>query len=206
MIGLVLWSVAGGFVLAILAAIILNDLSQFKERTIDEVSEFLRPIDDKAVERVLFDPDVDGKLKWLRVPVNYRRKQRVRLDLAGKWYQWKHYRVRILLQWGNTEWHDLHFLGSQNEYTPEALENLAVLRQKGKQFCSLALGVRAKIWALRILMRMDKLRLLPTPKMAPLGRAFDINMPALYDEIKKAAVIFARTYGDDQSEQLAALL
>lgn len=206
MFGLVLWSVAGGFVLSILTAIILNDLSQFKERTIDEVSAFLRPIDDKAVERELFDPDVDGKLKRLRVPVNYRRKQRVRLDLAGKWYRWKHYRVRILLQWGNTEWHDLHFLGTQDEYTPEALENLEILRQKGKQFCSLALGVRAKIWALRILMRVDKLRLLPTPKMAPLSRAFDIHMPELYEEIKKAAVIFARTYGEDQSDQLAALL
>lgn len=205
MIGIVLWSVAAGAVIAVAVAIILNDLSQFKERTIDEVPDFIRPEGEQITE-MLFDPHADEGLRLTRVPANFRRKQRTRLDLAGKYYRSRNHRVQVVLQWGNTEWHDIHFYQTHDEYTEEALKNLQILRRKGKLFNRSVLLLRVKIGALRILMRLDRFRFLPTPGIAALRRMGSVDMVKLYLEVKEAAVVFARTYGEDISEELASLL
>jgi hypothetical protein len=205
MIGLMLWSAAGCIVVILGLVVLLHDLSQFKERTIDEVPEFLRP-EGERIDEMLFDPAVDGSLRALRVPVNFRRKQRARLDLAARYYASKNHRVRVLLQWGNTEWHDMHAFRTQDEYSQDALKNLAILRRKGKRYNRLVLRLRAKIWAMRIVMRLDKLMLLPTPDIARLRRIATVDMLALYQEIKAATLAFGRTYGEETEHELASLL
>ena len=205
MIGFALLCIAAGSLLAAVAFLAFNQLAQFKERTIDDVPEFLRPPKEE-VDRSLFDPAVDDALRQLRVPETLRRKQRIRLDLAAERYRCKYHAVRVVLQWLNTEWHDMRHLHTMGEYTQEALENLQIARELGSRFCRLALLPMAKMWMLRILLRLDKFLLLPTPNIAAFRKVGRVDMLKLYEEFKLAAAEFARTYGDDQSEQLRALL
>lgn len=199
-----LWMAVGS--LSTIALLLFLDwLAQFDKRTIDDVPEFVRS-QNPQIDEELFDPDIEEALRRLRVPVNLRRKQRVRLDLAAERYRGKYHNVRTGLQWLNTEWVDMHHLNSMDEYTEDALENLQIARKDGKRFLRLGLRVRAKIWVLRILMRLDKLRLLPTPNVAALGKVAGVDMLKLYEEFKAATAEFARTYGDDQTEQLKVLL
>ena len=205
MIAFGLLCIAVGTLLTIVGFLFLNHLAQFSERTIDDVPEFVRP-QDPQIDQTLFDPDTDEALRRRKVPVNLRRKQRVRLDLAAERYRSKYHNVRVGLQWLNTEWQDMHHLNSMDEYTPEALQHLQIARQRGKRFLRLGPLARTKIWALRILMRLDKFRLLPTPNVAALGKITGVDTLKLYEEFKAATAEFARTYGDDQTEQLKALL
>jgi hypothetical protein len=205
MIGFALLCMALGSILTIVAFLILNGLAQFNERTIDDIPELLRPQDPK-IELQLFDPAVDEALRTLRVPVNFRRKQRVRFDTAAERYRNKRYHTRLLLQWGNTEWRDMHRLHTMHEYTQEAVENLQIARERGKRFLRLAPLVMARIWILRIVLKVDKFLLLPTPNVSDLRRLGSVDMLKLYDEFKLAMAEFARTYGEDESEQLRAVL
>jgi hypothetical protein len=205
MIGFALLCLAVGILLTIVGFLFLNHLAQFSERTIEDVPEVLRPTNPE-IEQSLFDPAVDEALRRLRVPVNFRRKQRIRLDLAAQCYRCKFHHVHLCLQWLNTEWHDMHRLNSMDEYTEDALENLDLARETGKRFFKRAALVMAKLWLLRILMRLDKLRLLPTPRISALRKFAGVDMLKLYEQFKAATAEFARTYGDDESERLKALL
>jgi hypothetical protein len=95
--------------------------------------------------------------------LNLRRKQRIRLDLAGERYCCKLHNARLLLQWGNTEWHDVRRLHTMDEYTKDALESLLLALQLGRRFFWLALLLIAKICVLLIALRLDVLQLLKTP-------------------------------------------
>jgi hypothetical protein len=100
----------------------------------------------------------------------------------------------------------MHHLNTMHEYTEDALENLQIARESGKKFFKLAPLVMTKIWVLRIVMGLDKLRLLPTPRIAALRKFAGVDMLSLYEDFKAAITEFARTYGDDQTERLKALL
>lgn len=205
MAGFVLLCVTLGSMFAIVAFLALNRLAQFNERTIDDVPEFLRP-QQHDIDDQLFDPKLDESLRQLKVPVNFRRKQRIRLDLAAERYRCKHYHVRLLLQWGNTEWRDMHKLGSMHEYAEEALENLQIARESGRRFLKLAPLVMGRIFVLRIALKLDKFLLLPTPNIAAQRKIGKVDLLRLYEEFKEAMAEFARTYGNHQSERLRSLL
>lgn len=205
MIGIVLLTIAITISAIVVSVIALHNLSQFKRRTIDDVAEFVHPLEEN-VSQELFDPQVDDALRVLRVPVNFRRAQRSRFDLAGTHYRYQHQRVRVLLQWANTEWYDMRTLATENEYSEQALRDLRTMRQKGKRFCRLVLVLRLKIWAWRVVMAIDQSRLLRTPRLSAYRTVGLVDMLELYQDIKLAAAGFALTYGEEESQNLLAAL
>ena len=197
----VLWLTALGVILMCGMFWLLNELTKFKQRTISEVPDFLRSLDGRVTAE-LFNLGMEQEQRQQRAPRNFRRDQRIGLDLAREYYLRQYHNVRIQRQWSTTESNFIRRFNTQDEYTEARLEKMEQVRRQSRKFCQLAVLVLAKIWILSLLMSLDKFCLLPTPGVAALSKIGPVDMLGLYREIKAAAAEFAKTYGDEKSQAI----
>lgn len=195
---LLLCAVAGS-ITTIIGFILLRKLSGFNDRTIYDVPEVLRQIDEALVQRV-FDIEAETATRQVRGPYYFRREQRYRFDLAAALYGELYTNVCKLLQWLNTEAPAIRKLKTEDEYGPEALEQMEIGRREGARFCRYALCIIVKTRMLGLLMFLDRFCLLRTPSVAALLKFGNVDLLELYQEIRKAVTEFAMVYGEEQSK------
>jgi hypothetical protein len=179
--------------------LLLKRLAQFTKRTLDDVPEFLRPINHEAVEK-LFDADEERETLAFG---NFRRGLRARLDLAREYMQNLHHNVTIVCQWGETEWSDM--VRHDLEYDEETRKKILALHREAITFlvaCRVAL-LKMCFWSL---LHFDKWPVLPLPSVAALRRPGSVDLLHAYQRVKQAAAELAFIYGEEHSSEILELM
>lgn len=184
----------------------LNRASRFKERTLEEVFDFVHPLDNQDAE-TLFDPDEEGQAAhFWQTRELYREEQRRRLGRAQTYILRRRHNALIVEQWANTEWSDMHQHCLQDEVGPDLIEAILAVRKAAGAFRMAATIVLAKISLWNLFLLWDKGRLLPIPSVAGLRKTGSVDLLLSYREVREAALALTRFYGDERYEKLQSLI
>jgi hypothetical protein len=99
---MVLWNlvITAGFIsCAVIAAFIWF---RFPDRTVDDVVDFLLPVDLERAEELL-DPKAESVLRWDLGRAEFRRLQRKRIHLYLVFVRRMAHTASLLIDWGNRE-------------------------------------------------------------------------------------------------------
>jgi hypothetical protein len=174
---------------------LLKRLSWFTKRTWDEVPEFLRQLDWEAVEK-LFDAEEEQASFS-------RRTLRARLALCREYLKRMQHNAMVVYQWAETEWSDM--VRHRLEYDPATVEKILALHRDAITFLVAARITLVKIWFWSVL-HFDKVTIFPVPNVAGLRRPGSLDLIASYRQVKKAAAGLAEVYGEEQVEEIRALM
>jgi hypothetical protein len=148
---------------------LFKHLSQFTKRSLDDVPEFLRPINQAAVEK-LFDANVEREALAFS---NSRRTLRCRLDLARIYVQNLQHNATIVCQWGETEWSDM--VRHDLEYDEDTRAKMLALHHEAVTFLMACRVVQVKIWFWSLL-HFDRWTAVPAPSVAAMRRPGSIDL------------------------------
>lgn len=181
------------------AYFLLKHLTQFTKRSLDDVPEFLRPVNHPAVQK-LFDENEEREALAF---TNVRRTVRCRLDLAREYVQNLQHNATIVCQWGETEWSDM--VRHQLEYDEDTRAKLLSLHREAVTFLIACRVVRIKIWFWSLL-HFDRWAVVPLPRVSALRRPGSIDLLQSYQRVKQAAAALASIYGEEYSTEIEALM
>jgi len=191
------WTIVGG-VLFPAGFFLFNQFVRFRDRTLDDVIEFLiNPEHEDS--RTVFDAQIEQELRFLKVKRNFRRTQRRRLDLVRRYFRTMMYDMRIVVEWANTEWKDMMYLHAEDEYDADTHELMKLIRKKGKLFLFMAFLRLGYVWFLMFSLRIG---VLPIPGIARLYKLAGIDMLKLYDQVKAASAQWAATCDEEYGQQI----
>ena len=155
------------------------------QRAIDDVVYFLYPVD-SALLAALLDPATDHDLRWNLGPRNFRDAQRRRMRVFGELLRRMAHNSRVLVEFGNALSLDDSFEPGFGSKLHEAAANVCV-------YCTGA-RLRLRGW----LSLPNGFGLVPTPGLADLRKAADVDGVKAYDELRTAAAeAFARLRPDE---------
>lgn len=175
------------------------------ERTIDEVTVFLRKVDwDETLE--VFDLARERYLRIVQSDAHFRRTMRVRIHKAREFMARMYHNVRVVHEWATTELNDIF------EKPPETCTNedkkLRAIAEMAREFRMLATirMIKLTIW---MVLRIERWPIVRIPSIASLrhcGAQGNIDLIELYDRLKNAAADVALTYGPQFSDEIQASL
>lgn len=166
----------------------LSNWSRLKKRTWDEYCPNLRQFDWEEA-RILFDHEEEERLRDLRDPLQFRRDQRARLDLAMELIGRAYHDSRLSLEWSSTEWRDMFDL--HLEYDPELVEAIRLLRKESTSFNRIARAVLLQMWLFSLL-HFDQWRFMPVPSVVARRKTFGQDILQAYERVRQAAANMAR--------------
>lgn len=178
---------------------LLKRLAWFTKRTWDEVPEFLRHLDHESVEK-LFDAQEEQEVLLFS---NFRRTLRARLALSREYLKRMQHNATIVYQWAETEWSDMVRHGL--EYDDETRSRILALHRECITFLVAVRVALIKMWFWSIL-HFDKITILPAPSVAGMRRPGSVDLMAAYQQVKEAAAGLAGVYGEEQVEEIKALM
>jgi hypothetical protein len=178
---------------------LLKRLSWFTKRTWDEVPEFLRHLDPEAMEKLFEEGEEHEALTF----ANSRRQLRAQLALAREYLKRMQHNATVVYQWAETEWSDM--VRHRLEYDEDTRAKILALHRESITFLVAARVALIKMWFWSIL-HFDKFTLLPLPSVARLRRPGSVDLVAAYQEVKAAAAGLAEVYGEEQVEEIRALM
>jgi hypothetical protein len=156
-------------------------------RDIDDVVPFLHPVDSSMVESLL-DPAADYSLRWRLSPRAFREAQLRRMRLYRELVRRMSDNAAVLAEFGRTR-----FGGSASPTSGPGsrLEDAHVAVQVYSSF----VAARLRIW---LSLPLDVFGLMPTPDLARLRKAGDLDGPRAYEDLRVAAVqAFAQLKPDE---------
>jgi hypothetical protein len=157
-------------------------------RDIDDVVHFLYPVDLSLVDSLL-DPAADFSLRWSLSPRHFRAAQRRRMRIYRELLLRMAHNSIVLVEFGNAL--------SVDEKTPEFGSKLQDAAVKTRLYTGSA-RLRIRLW----LLLPYAFGMLPTPDLARLRKAADLDGPATYDELRTAA---AAAFAQLQPAEIDAL-
>jgi hypothetical protein len=171
LIGLIFALYALGYVLVLYRA-----LTRIPRRDIDDVIPFLHPVDSSMVEALL-DPAADYSLRRRLGPRSFREVQLRRMRLYREMVHRMSENSGVLAEFGRAKF------GSSDGLTPgpgSRLEDAHVAVQVYSTFA----GMRLRVW---LSLPLDRSCVIPTPNLARLRTAGDVDGLNAYEELKAAA-------------------
>jgi hypothetical protein len=184
----------------------LDRASRFKERTLEEVFDFVLPLSNQDAE-TLFDPKEEEQVAhFWQTKELYREEQRRRLGRAQTYILRRRHNALIVEQWANTEWSDMRQHSLQDEVGPDLIEAILAVQQAAVAFRMAATVVLAKISFWNLLLLMDKWRLLPVPSVAGLRKTGSVDLLLSYRAVREAALALAHFYGEERYQRLESLI
>jgi hypothetical protein len=160
-------------------------------RDIDDVVPFLHPVDSSMVESLL-DPAADYSLRWRLSPRAFREAQLRRMRLYRELVRRMSDNSAVLAEFGRARY------GSNDGPPPgpgSRLEDAHVAVQVYSSFAA----VRLRIW---LSLPLDVFGLMPTPDLARLRKAGDLDGPKAYEELRLAAAEAFAQLSPDEIEAL----
>jgi hypothetical protein len=189
-----------------LVSLSLDRASRFKERTLEEVFDFVHPVNNQDAE-TLFDPQEEEQVAcFWQTKELYREEQRRRLGRAQTYILRRRHNALIVEQWANTEWSDMRRNCLQDEVGPDLIEAISTVHQAAVQFRLAATTVLAKISFWNLLLLADKWHRLPLPSVAGLRKSGSVDLLASYRAVREAALALARFYGEERYQRLEYLI
>lgn len=184
----------------------LDRASRFKERTLDEVFDFVHPLGNQDAA-TLFNPQEEEEVaRFWQSKEFYREEQRRRLARAQSYILRRRHNALIVEQWANTEWSDMRRHHLEDEAGPDLIEAILSVQKAAAEFrvaCSLVLG-RIGLW--NMLLLADQWRRLPIPSVAGLRTAGKVDLLLSYQAVKESALALARFYGEERYQRLQSLM
>ena len=144
-------------------------------RDIDDVVHFLHPVDLSLVESLL-DPAADFELRWRLSPRAFREAQLRRMRLYLELVQRMADNSAVLAEFDNAVRRADNFTPGLGSKLEEAAINVRLY--------SMFARVRLRIW---LSLPLDAFGVVPTPDLARLRKAADLNGPNAYEELRTAA-------------------
>jgi len=160
-------------------------------RDVFDVVPFLHPVDSSMVESLL-DPAADYSLRWRLSRRAFREAQLRRMRVYRELLHRMSDNSAVLVEFGRARF------GSGDSLTPgpgSRLEDAHVAVQIYSTFA----GVRLRIW---LSLPLDRFGIIPTPDLARLRKAGDLDGLKAYEELKAAA---AEAFAQLQPDEFDAL-
>ena len=184
----------------------LDRASRFKERTLDEVFDFVYPLDNQDAG-TLFDPEEEEQTAvFWQTRELYREEQRRRLARAQTYILRRRHNALIVEQWANTEWSDMRRHHLEDEAGPDLIEAILTVQRAAVEFRVACTTVLARISFWHVLLLADQWRILPLPSVAGLRTTGKVALLLSYRAVKQAALALARFYGDERYQRLQSLM
>lgn len=176
-------------------------LGKFPQRTIDDVTPYLRPAESSELEALL-DPGQEANFRMRMSPQEFASWQRRRIHLLREYLLRMSHNALVLIEWGNME--------SLTETSdPEQSKKKQLLAQELVQAAtefrlySLMALVKLKFW----LVLPSPLRFLfPTPSLPEMRQVFGIDALCSYQRLKTAAGGLSLAYHNHFHDELIELL
>jgi len=191
MMAIILWNIiiTAGFISCVVVAYWI--WFHFPDRTVDDVIDFLLPVDLEKAESLL-DPHAESTLRTDLTRTEFRRLQRKRLHLYLALVRKMSHNASVLIEWSNQE----------AEGTDERTVQLAhELQQTGVEVRLYSLLAQAKLrfW---LLIRLDSWKILPAPSLYELQEAGGIHGLETYERLKTTASFLFLEMGHRNLEEL----
>jgi hypothetical protein len=187
------WLPLALFALAFLYMLIHRQF-RLGERSMDEVTMFLRRIDWSEMQEV-FDLPRERYLKTSQPDRRYRRSMRVRIHAAREFMARMYHNVRMVHEWANTELRAI--LRKPEETLTERDRRIIALAEKAVEFRVFAL-LRLFQLTLWSVLRIETWPLAAMPSIAALRRCGDrgeFDLLALYHGLQEAVAGLALARG-----------
>jgi hypothetical protein len=189
-----------------LIALGFDRASRFKERTLEEVFDFVYPVSNQDAETLFSAKEEEQVAQFWQMKELYREEQRRRLGRAQAYILRRRHNALIIEQWANTEWSDMRKHSLQDEAGPDLIEAILAVRQAAVTFRMASSMVLAKISFWHSVRLVDRWRLLPAPSVAGLGKTGRVDLLVSYQAVRQAALALARFYGQERYELLESLI
>ena len=163
----------------------------FPERTVDDVVDFLMPVDLEKLEALL-DPEAEGSLKRQLTREEFRKLQRKRIHLYMSFVKRMAHNASVLIDWANRE----------AEGCDERMVKLAHDMQQGAveiRLYSLLTLIKLNIW---LFLRVDSWSFMPMPSLFDVREMGGIKGVESYDRLKTTAGFLFLEMGQPNFEQL----
>lgn len=164
---------------------------RFPERTVDDVVDYLLPVDLDKVEELL-DPQTEAILRNQLTSEEFRRLQRKRIHQYVAFLQRMSHNAAILVEWANRE------ADGSDERKKELAAKMQQLGVEVRLYSLVAL-VKLRFW---LLIRLDSWRILPAPCLHEVREAAGVKGMESYDKLKTAASFLFLEMGQQNYEQL----
>lgn len=191
MISYVLWYlfITAGFIAAALAIWLM--WFRFPDRTIDDVTDYLLPVDFEKAEGLL-DPQTEAILRKELSPEEFRALQRKRIHHYLALVQRMAHNAAVLIEWANRE---------ARTATGQKLEMVTKLQQVGVEvrLYSLLALIKLRFW---LLIRVEWWRILPAPSLDDMRQVGGVRGLESYDRLKTAASFLFIEMGQGNFEEL----
>jgi hypothetical protein len=191
MISYVVWYllITAGFVAFIVTVALI--WFRFPDRTVDDVADYLLPIDFEKAEHLL-DPQTEAILRKELTPSEFRSLQRKRIHCYVAMVKRMSHNSAVLIEWANRE---------AEKANGERLQMVSQLQQQGVEvrLYSLLALIKLHFW---LLIRIDSWRILPAPSLYDVREAGGIRGLDSYDKLKTAASYLFLDMKHEKFEQL----
>ena len=191
MISYVVWYllITAGFVACIVTVALI--WFRFPDRTVDDVADYLLPIDFEKAEDLL-DPQTEAILRKELTPSEFRSLQRKRIHCYVAMVKRMSHNSAVLIEWANRE---------AEKADGERLQIVSQLQQQGVEvrLYSLLALIKLHFW---LLIRIDSWRILPAPSLYDVREAGGIRGLDSYDRLKTAASYLVLDMKQEKFEQL----
>jgi len=191
MISYVIWYlfITAGFIAAALAIWLM--WFRFPDRTIDDVTDYLLPVDFEKAESLL-DPQTEAILRKELSPEEFRALQRKRIHHYLALVQRMAHNAAVLIEWANRE---------ARTATGQKLEMVTKLQQVGVEvrFYSLLALIKLRFW---LLIRVESWTILPAPSLDDMRQVGGVKGLESYDRLKTAASFLFIEMGQGNFEEL----
>lgn len=183
--------------------LLLHKQFRLAERTIDEVTVFLRKIDWEEINQ-LFDRSEERYLRIVQSDYHYQRSVRIRIHKAREFLTRMYHNVRVVHEWANTELQDVH--DKTSAHCTERQRQMMAIAEKAAYFRAMAMFrlFQLSMWTV---LRVEKWPLLRIPSIASLRNCgADGDLLKLYTELKEASAGLALLYGKQFYDEILAVL
>jgi len=191
MISYVIWYlfITAGFIAAALAIWLM--WFRFPDRTIDDVTDYLLPVDFEKAESLL-DPQTEAILRKELSPEEFRALQRKRIHHYLALVQRMAHNAAVLIEWANLE---------ARTATGQKLEMVTKLQQVGVEvrLYSLLALIKLRFW---LLIRVESWKILPAPSLDDMRQVGGVKGLESYDRLKTAASFLFIEMGQGNFEEL----
>jgi hypothetical protein len=191
MIAIVLWNivVTAGFISCVVIAYWI--WFHFPDRTVDDVVDFLLPVDLEKAESLL-NPHNESTLRSDLTRTEFRRLQRKRMYLYLALVHKMSHNASVLIDWANRE------AEGTDEHTVQLAHDLQQIAVEVRLYSLLTL-MKLHFW---LLIRLDSWNLLPAPCLYELQEAGGVRGLESYERLKTTASFLFLEIGHSKFEEL----
>jgi hypothetical protein len=189
-----------------LIALGLDRASRFKERTLEEVFDFVYPLTNQDANALFSAKEEEEVAQFWQTKELYQEEQGRRLGRAQAYILRRQHNALIIEQWANTEWSDMRKHSLQDEAGPDLIQAILEVKQAARAFRMASSMVLVKISFWSLLRVVDKCRLFPAPNIAGLRRTGRLDLLTGYQAVRETALALASFYGAERFALLQSLI